>query len=68
MPGHAAGAQRAANRRRALAPLGARGVARTAAVHGARRVPAELQPPVTAALLRFGVWGARGCAWLVLRG
>ena len=57
VPGHSAGAQRTASRRRALAPLGARGVARTAAVHGARRAPAELQPPVMAASFRLGVWG-----------
>eukprot|EP00966_Prymnesium_polylepis_P257308 5944087-Prymnesium_polylepis.1 len=42
----AAGAQRAASRRRAFAPLGARAGTRTTAVHSARRGPAELQPPV----------------------
>ena len=57
-----AGAWRAASRRRALSPLGARGDVRMAAVHGARGALAEL----AARLLRHGVGcGARAA---VLRG
>jgi len=57
-------AQRAASRRRALAPLGARSGARMAAVHGARCPLAEPQPPV-ARLPRHGVGrggSARPCS------
>ena len=56
-----AGAQRAVSRRCALAPLGARGGARTAAVHGGRRTLAEPQPPL--ARLPLAAWcGGRRCA------
>ena len=68
VPGHSAGAQRTASRRRALAPLGARAGTRTATVHSARRALAELQPPVADASLWRGVWGAHKCAAGAQRG
>ena len=65
---YVAGVPRAASRRRALAPLGARTGTRTASVHSAQRALDELQPPVAAASLWRGVWGARGCAAGAQRG